>query len=175
MMVLVFSGALLTREASITEGLPFFLPREKDFHYLQLIEEGLDPQVHQFSDGLSLLGVIKMTKAQSDSILECTTDYSEEVRCGEKLEIVRKDRKIRIVRRGWMSAGLRMALAIPLHPDRMSLGDWQALPGIGATLAERIENDRHNNGDFVRLERLLRVKGIGEKRISRWRVFFGDS
>jgi competence protein ComEA len=66
-------------------------------------------------------------------------------------------------------------MAIPLHPDRMNINDWTFLPGIGAALAERIENDRQENGDFGSLDALIRVKGIGKKRISNWIEFFGDA
>jgi competence protein ComEA len=50
--------------------------------------------------------------------------------------------------------------------------DWQALPGIGPKLAERIEVDRQKNGEFASLEDLKRVSGIGKKRIEAWRIFF---
>jgi competence protein ComEA len=59
-----------------------------------------------------------------------------------------------------------------LHPDRMSFDDWQFLPGIGEALARRMELNRQENGDFVSLEGLLRVKGVGIKSIERWRIFF---
>jgi len=48
------------------------------------------------------------------------------------------------------------------------------LPGIGETLARRLELDRQENGEFGSLEGLLRVKGVGLKSIERWRIFFYD-
>jgi competence protein ComEA len=71
-----------------------------------------------------------------------------------------------------MPAGQRLALGVPLHPDRMGLGDWEVLPGIGPALARRIELDRQENGEFGSLERLERVRGIGPKRIQAWSEFF---
>jgi competence protein ComEA len=71
-----------------------------------------------------------------------------------------------------MPAAQRMALGTPLHPERMSLDDWQALPGIGPRLARIIEEDRQKNGDFGDLDGLDRVAGIGHKLIERWRKFF---
>jgi len=73
---------------------------------------------------------------------------------------------------GWMPASQRMALQIPLHPDRMEVTDWQALPGIGPSTASAIENNRQKNGDFEQVEALLRVKGVGEKRLLRIVRFF---
>ncbi len=74
-----------------------------------------------------------------------------------------------------MSAGKRIALSIPLHPDRMDLDDWSALPGIGAKLAARIETDRQKNGEFGTFENLARVKGIGQKSLSRWQKYFAGA
>ncbi|MBN2645924.1 MAG: helix-hairpin-helix domain-containing protein [Desulfuromonadaceae bacterium] len=71
-----------------------------------------------------------------------------------------------------MNAEKRMILGVPLHPDRMSVRDWCALPGIGPALAARIEHDRHENGDFGRLERLGRVPGLSTKRIAEIAGFF---
>jgi competence protein ComEA len=71
-----------------------------------------------------------------------------------------------------MPASQRMALGIPLHPDRMSGEDWEALAGIGPRMALAIEEDRQRNGDFGSLARLQRVKGVGPKRLAGWEQFF---
>ncbi|PLX79671.1 MAG: hypothetical protein C0616_10710 [Desulfuromonas sp.] len=76
------------------------------------------------------------------------------------------------LRSGWMTSGKRMALGIPLHPNRMTRKDWEQLPGIGPSLANKIEKDRQKNGDFVSIEDLARVHGIGKARISNWNRFF---
>jgi competence protein ComEA len=81
------------------------------------------------------------------------------------------------IKQGWMPARQRLALGIPLHPDRMSREDWVTLPGIGEKLAAEIERDRQNYGDFGRFEALERVKGIGPAKLKALRPFFvrGDN
>jgi competence protein ComEA len=71
-----------------------------------------------------------------------------------------------------MPAAQRMALGIPLHPERMSVEDWEALAGIGPKLAQAIEVERQQNGDFGSLAGLQRVKGIGSKRLAAWEKYF---
>ena len=39
----------------------------------------------------------------------------------------------------------------------------ESLPGIGATMAERILDYRQEHGDFSKIEELMNVRGIGEK------------
>ncbi|MCK9172192.1 ComEA family DNA-binding protein [Desulfuromonas thiophila] len=74
--------------------------------------------------------------------------------------------------RDWLRAGQRMALAIALEPDAMGLSDWPDLPGVGPRLAQRIENDRHENGDFSAFHCLKRVPGIGPRTLERLAPFF---
>nr|WP_283775430.1 helix-hairpin-helix domain-containing protein [Desulfuromonas sp. CSMB_57] len=54
----------------------------------------------------------------------------------------------------------------------MTLRDWEALPGIGPKLAERIEEDRQKNGDFGVWSEVQRVKGIGPRRIEALEKYF---
>ena len=172
--VLVFLSALLSREASLTEDLPLFLPAAQHFVSVELVGDELLAGVYQYYDGLTLRDVIKLTCPLSVKSLTSDPIWSQPLRDGESLSIVRKDQKISILGRNWMRASQRVALAIPLHPDRMSIKDWTALPGVGDALAERIENDRQKNGDFNRLDSLIRVNGIGKKRVLSWREFFGE-
>lgn len=41
--------------------------------------------------------------------------------------------------------------------------------GMGEKTAEAIVEYRNNNGKFLNIDDLLNVKGIGEKKLSRWR------
>jgi competence protein ComEA len=49
--------------------------------------------------------------------------------------------------------------------------EFEHLPGIGAVLAERIVAHRAAHGAFRRVEDLMRVPGIGEKRFQQIRPF----
>ncbi|PWN08169.1 ComEA family DNA-binding protein [Rhodohalobacter mucosus] len=45
------------------------------------------------------------------------------------------------------------------------------LPGIGPAYADRIVEWRRENGRFVRIEQLLEIRGIGEKRLEKLRPY----
>ena len=131
-----------------------------------------DPGVHQFFDGQSPRSVIGMAVGGKQLPPPFDERLDRPLNPGEFLDIqVQDSGNIEILRK-WMPASQRIVLGIPLHPDSMVCDDWQALPGIGPKLAERIEADRQKNGEFSSLEDLKRVSGIGKKRIEAWRTFF---
>jgi len=167
-----FLAVLLARGPSVTGELPFILHPEAEYLHVQLSGPGFSTAVYQLNDGLSLFDVIKLTALGSGDLSSPAEGSFAPALNGAHYVVNKKDQKIEIVQHGWMSASKRMALGIPLHPDRMSRSDWVALPGIGPKLAERINVDRQINGDFSTLGALKRVKGIGSKSIENWRLLF---
>ena len=53
-----------------------------------------------------------------------------------------------------------------LNINLATVEELTTLPGIGATLAQRIVDYRERNGSFSSVEELTNVSGIGEKRLS---------
>jgi competence protein ComEA len=49
--------------------------------------------------------------------------------------------------------------------------ELERLPGIGPVLARRIVEDRSRNGQYRRVEDLLRVKGIGPRTLEKLRPY----
>lgn len=132
------------------------------------------PGVHQFSDGTSPWDVIKMTGLDVSTSCPESSLSVRPLLNGEALDVVEKSKQDYEIKRYYMPATQRMVLGIPLHPDRMSGEDWEALAGIGPRLAQAIEEDRQRNGDFGSLAGLQRVKGIGPKRLNAWKDFFRE-
>jgi competence protein ComEA len=58
----------------------------------------------------------------------------------------------------------RMVLGIPLDISTMSEADFSRLPGIGPALAKRIAEYRQKNGGILRVEDLVMIEGVGEKK-----------
>lgn len=145
-----------------------------DACYVELGPGFRHPGVHQISDGRLPATVISLTNL--DCVSLDTTEALDSLlpESGMLFHAQCNDMNNMEIIVSWMSAAKRIALGIPLHPDRMNLADWEALPGIGPRLAERIEADRQKNGDFGTLAALKRVSGIGPKRINDWQGYFFD-
>lgn len=56
-------------------------------------------------------------------------------------------------------------VSFPININSAGEAEFTALPGIGDILAQRILDYRQENGDFHRVEDLMNVEGIGEKRM----------
>lgn len=59
----------------------------------------------------------------------------------------------------------------PVDLNEASQSELEELPGIGPTLADRIVRHRDRYGPFQEPEDLMQVKGIGEKRYERIRLW----
>jgi len=130
------------------------------------------PGVHQFSDGITPEGVIKMTGLRVSDELSRNLGLARSLNDGNAMDVVVVDGEVVEFKKFWMPASQRMALGVPLHPDRMTTEDWEELPGIGSKLAKAIEMERQQNGDFGSIAGLQRVKGIGLKRLAAWEKYF---
>jgi len=172
-LVLLAGYSVIYSRAVLQNGGPPAFVVERRAGVEVILGEGFPaPGLHQFSDGASMKSVIEMTGLELAPSLAEDPRLQRPIRSGEFMDVLTSDFQVVELERKWLPALQRMALGIPLHPDCMGLDDWQALPGIGPRLAQRIEEDRQQNGDFVSLEGLKRVRGIGMQRIETWRKFF---
>lgn len=128
--------------------------------------------LYQFSDGSKMIDVTKLTEGISVDGFLLESWRNQSVVSGEMVKVVEFNGNFSRLERSWLSARHRMLLQIPLHPDRMTPLDWEALPGIGPKLAAAIEADRQKNGDFVEFLALKRVKGVGTKKLEAWEEYF---
>ncbi len=163
---------LLTRGSLIDQAPPLVSLRQVDGVRVLFGEGFIRQGVSHLFDGATLKSVTKMTEPSADALpVLFGVDPETRLVDGMALELYPAEVGTRL-EVGWMSARQRLAMGIPLHPDRMSLDDWCTLPGIGEKMATRIEQDRQKYGDFGSYEALDRVKGIGPAKMKSLRRYF---
>jgi competence protein ComEA len=59
----------------------------------------------------------------------------------------------------------RLVLGMPIDPNTASARDLAFVPGLSRRLAAEVVLDRERNGPYRRLADLVRVRGIGPKRL----------
>lgn len=154
------------------EDDPVFLYDSSNIIQVELGSGFSEQMIHQFIDGTRPLGVIKMTGLSVASDIHDSVKLHAELKTGEKIDLIVQGREVKGFKISWMSAAKRIALGIPLHPDRMNETDWKVLPGIGDGMARKIEQDRQYNGEFGSFSALQRVSGLGKKRLRSWNQYF---
>lgn len=130
------------------------------------------PGVYKFPDRMRVSTVIKMAAISPWFLSRENGDDERALHNGDILEVVDSSPQHSDIIIKKMKAPERMTLGIPLDPNQMERDDWDALPGIGPKLAERIVYDRQINGDFKTIEDLLRVSGIGKGKLGKIKSFF---
>jgi len=55
--------------------------------------------------------------------------------------------------------------------NKAGIGELSTVPGIGQVMAQRIIDWREEHGPFKRVEDLMKVKGVGEKKLERLRPY----
>lgn len=69
----------------------------------------------------------------------------------------------------------RLLLGLPLDPNAASARGLAFVPGLSRRLAAEIVRDRSENGPFSGVDDLIRVRGIGPKRLAQARPHLVDS
>ncbi len=90
---------------------------------------------------------------------------------GLKIEILQNEKKQTSVRVGRMAASTRLALNLPIDANLATREELVLVPGIGDKTAEKIITARTQRGRFSRLEELMEVKGIKQKRLEKMRPY----
>ncbi|MDA8428970.1 MAG: helix-hairpin-helix domain-containing protein [Geobacteraceae bacterium] len=71
-----------------------------------------------------------------------------------------------------MTTSERLVMGVPLDINAMSEADFDRVPGIGPTTAERIAEYRQSNGGRMKVSDLLFIEGIGEKKYNHLLKYF---
>ena len=69
------------------------------------------------------------------------------------------------------AAEAQKSLAAPIDVNAATSDALQAIPGIGAVIAERIVKWREEHGPFQQVDDLMKVQGIGEKLLEKLRPY----
>lgn len=85
------------------------------------------------------------------------------IKTGSKITI-NKDGSAQI---GRMSGEKHIVFSIPLDINMATAQDFEALPGIGPKLAQKIVETREKLGGFKTIDDLKKVKGIGNKKFEK--------
>jgi competence protein ComEA len=139
---------------------------------VRLRGDGVVPGVYRFSDGVDLASVINLTAPSIAAHIANKSILSTRMESGDIVDLLPRTSQGSEIRITKMTAGEKMLVGIPLHPDYLDVEDWDSLPGIGPGLAQRIVANRQKYGDFGSLWAVERVSGMGKGKIEKIIKYF---
>jgi len=129
--------------------------------------------IYRFDCNKSLGTVINVTVPFMDDIFLDQGSFKKRLYTGDAV-VVKQDSVQHVeIKRDNVPVVERMILGIPLDPNRLIATEWEMLPRIGPSLAKKIIADRQENGDYLSIEGLERVHGIGAATIKQLERYFG--
>lgn len=90
---------------------------------------------------------------------------------GTRVDVATSERKRHRVTISPMDPGKKLVLGIPIPLNQVDAEPLATIPGISEGLAHRIVNFRRAQGPFQTWNDLKRVRGIGPKRIEKFRSY----
>jgi competence protein ComEA len=129
--------------------------------------------IYFFPKGQRLADLLNILRLPLNSIKgrSSTPDLEGPLPDGIKITLVQRKNERTLVEIGGMTASTRLALSRPLELNSASRDDLILVPGIGEKTAQKIIEARNREGKFRKLEELMKIKGIKQKRLEKLRPY----
>ena len=135
--------------------------------YIQI--EGQGVYTFQSEKGVTLKEIFDRSGLEYST--STSNDWNAKLETGSKISIG-PEMSISV---GLMDGEKRLLFHLPIDINRATPEDFEALPGIGEKLAQRIVKSRNEYDVFQSVDDLKRVKGIGEKKLANIKEFITAS
>ncbi len=128
------------------------------------------PEGTRLEDLLSLLR-LRLNSIKSTPADSAPPDFFNPLKDGVKIMVLRDEKKKFEIRLGTMSASTRIALNMPIDVNSASMAELELVPGIGEKTAQKIIEARNQKGKFHKLEEMMKINGIKQKKLDKLRPF----
>ncbi|MFH1675116.1 MAG: helix-hairpin-helix domain-containing protein [Pseudomonadota bacterium] len=129
------------------------------------------PGVYSFDKDPSCVEVIQKGNGIVEGLVLKTCDRTPILESGDRLTVVKKDEGEAGIQIADMDAASQLVLGIPLDINDVDSAKLDTLPGVDRHLAERIVRFREEHGPVRSLDDLLKVCGIGKKKLEKLRPY----
>ena len=124
-----------------------------------------NPGIHSFAREVTVeqvllrAGGIRGRKIDNPQLLNNTLNT------GSKIVVIRAAKNMLTIELARMKPEKCIVFSIPLNLNEVEEEHLTLIPGIGPRLAQRIIQYRSKKGTFRKIEELMEVRGIGEKKL----------
>lgn len=164
------------------------VPPKPEMIFVHVVGAVMRPGVYEIELGARLADAIKLAGGLTGDAEEAAVNLARQVADGEQIVVPTQDE--------WEAAPAQAAApgASPAAPPRggtppaaspppspgtpalvnvntADAATLETLPGVGPVIAQRIIQDREQNGPFASVDELVRVSGIGDKTLESLRPY----
>lgn len=131
------------------------------------------PGVYKLKKGMRIVEAIKIAGGSSSGADLDTLNLAEKIRDGQKIHITQKIHDIPAesqknkIRKSSKKKKKNKTLKVKININSATEKDFQNLPGVGPSLAKKILSYRTNKGLFKTINDLVKVPGIGKKKLNK--------
>ncbi len=129
------------------------------------------PGVYSFDKNPSCVEAIQEGGGIVEGLVLKTCDRTPTLESGDRLIVVKKNEYEAGIEIADMDAAGQLVLGIPLDINNVDSESLDVIPGVGRHLAERIVQFREEQGPVMNLDDLLKVRGIGKKKLEKLRPY----
>lgn len=122
---------------------------------IHVIGEVTSPGIYELESGSRVIDAVMAAGGLSPQATECGINLAREVRDGEQIVISSQQ--------AGCATGEGSATGSLVSLNQATAEQFDSLPGIGPTLADRIVQWRDSNNGFSSVDQLNEVSGIGDK------------
>ena len=122
---------------------------------IHVVGEVNNPGIYELESGSRVIDAVMAAGGMSAGASECGVNLAREVNDGEQISIPSQQQGC--------SSGTGSSANTVISLNQATVEQFDSLPGIGPTLAERIVQWRESNSGFSSVDQLNEVSGIGDK------------
>ncbi len=137
-----------------------------DNYYIEVIGDVKNPGVYSYSGKPKISEVIAGAGGLRGNLSTLKEQFAGSINNGARLIIKTGTENVPRIWVGTMEPEKLVVLDIPININTLSQEGLMVIPGVGRGIAERIEEYRVNNGNFLVLDELRKIRGIGEKKLA---------
>ncbi len=157
-LILLVSGVLAARSFNLKDdGKNIFLKRPS--YVYEIRGKVKEPGFYSFYVEQTLEQLINACGSLTDGIE--LSDLNKKLKSGTRIILTDK------IKIESLNASARINFFLPIDINRATIEDFMLIPGVGEKTAQSIVWFREKNEGITNLQDLIKIRGIGEKKLNR--------
>ena len=158
LLIILLSGVLFVRYSFLKSDEKSTFVKRSSYVY-EIRGKVKEPGFYSFDDAQTLKQLINTCGSSVDGIE--SFKLNKTLKSGTRIVLTDK------IKIESLDAGDRINFFLPIDINTASIEDFTLIPGVGEKTAQSIVSFREKNKGITDLQDLIKIRGIGEKKLNR--------